>query len=128
MLRLCLLFPAIDIVFQIVMLFLYNAEYHQPVLNLSLIINVMVQQFIFWLCILVPVVIVSYFVRGFYINGIWRFLFVGVFTVYSVWAYGSMIGVLVMKASFFTIFMYIYVVNKIAKASGKEKKKVDSET
>jgi len=128
MLRLCLLFPSIDIIFQIIMLFLYNAEYHQPGLNLSLIISVIVQQFIFWLCILVPVVIVAYLIRGFHLNSVWRFLFVSVFTVYSVWAYGSMIGVLVMKASFFTIFMYIYMVNQIAKASGKGKKKVDSET
>ena len=66
--------------------------------------------------------------RSFYIHNVWRFLFVIVFTVYAIWFYGSMIDVLVMKASFFTIFMYMYVVSQIFKRSGKQKKEISSET
>ena len=106
----------------------YNATYHKPIITLTLITHLIAQQSIFWLYILVPVVIVAYLMRSFYIHNVWRFLFVIVFTVYAIWFYGSMIDVLVMKASFFTIFMYMYVVSQIFKRSGKQKKEISSET
>ena len=128
MFKLCLLFPAIDIIFQIMMLFFYNATYHKPVITFPLIGYLVIQQIIFWLCILIPVVIIAYLLKSFYIHSVWRFLFVIVFTVYAIWVYGSMLDVLVMKASFFTIFMYTYIVNQIAKRSGTQNKEVNSET